>query len=96
MRQSECVSNTLSVRNFSQSTCFYSISSAKEFDKKKGAGFRSLRSALTWATRPSVSLPFLIRYELPHKPLDSLGLAYPGAVTRLLKLFILLLSECYL
>ena len=37
-----------------------------------------------------MSLLFLIRYELSHKPPDSLGLAYPGAVTRLLKLFILL------
>ena len=96
MRQSEYVSTPRRLKKISQSVCFYSISSAQEFDKKKGAGLRSLRSALTWATRPPVSLPFLIRYELPHKPLDSLGLAYPGAVTRLFKLFILLLSECYL
>ena len=39
------------------------------------------------AAAPSVLLPFLIRYELSHKSLDSLSLAYPGAVTRLLKLF---------
>ena len=39
------------------------------------------------AAAPSVLIPFLIRYELSHKPLDSLSLAYPGAVTRLLKLF---------
>lgn len=39
------------------------------------------------AAAPSVLLPFLIRYEFSHKPLDSLSLAYPGAVTRLLKLF---------
>mgnify|MGYP000996218879 CR=1 FL=1 len=48
------------------------------------------------AVAPSVLLLFLIRYELSHKPPDSLRLAYPGAVTRLLKRFILLLSECYL
>ena len=39
------------------------------------------------AAAPSVLLLFLIRYELSHKSLDSLSLAYPGAVTRLLKLF---------
>lgn len=39
------------------------------------------------AVAPSVLLRFLIRYELSHKSLDSLSLAYPSAVTRLLKLF---------
>ena len=39
------------------------------------------------AAAPSVLLLFLIRYELSHKSPDSLSLAYPGAVTRLLKLF---------
>lgn len=34
------------------------------------------------AVAPSVLLPFLIRYELSHKSLDSLSLAYPSAVTR--------------
>ena len=54
---------------------------------KNGSSCNTDATRKEGALAPSVLLPFLIRYELSHKSLDSLSLAYPGAVTRLLKLF---------
>ena len=75
------------VRAFSMAVTAKYLLRPMEKLPKTGAHTTRMQHEKEGAAAPSVLLLFLIRYELSHKSLDSLSLAYPGAVTRLLKLF---------